>query len=64
MTRYNLLAGAKYFSTFDLKAGYWRVELREEDKAKTVFQVGALGFYEAIECHLGCVTPQILFKVS
>ena len=42
----HLLAGAKYFSELDLKAGYWQVELKEGDKAKTAFQVGPLGFYE------------------
>ena len=42
----HLLAGAKYFSTLDLKSGYWQVELKETDKSKTAFQVGRLGFYE------------------
>ena len=27
------LAGSKYFTTFDLKSGFWQVELRECDKA-------------------------------
>ena len=40
------LIGARYFSSLDLKAGYWQIELAEEDKAKTAFTVGPLGFYE------------------
>ena len=40
------LAGSKYFTTLDLKSGYWQVELKESDKYKTAFQVGSLGFFE------------------
>ena len=42
----HLLAGAKYFSKLGLRSGYWQVEIKEEDKQKTAFQVGTLGFYE------------------
>ena len=43
------LHGAVWFSTLDLKSGYWQVELEEEAKALTAFTVGPLGFWEC-EC--------------
>ena len=43
------LHGAAWFSTLDLKSGYWQVELEEEAKPLTAFTMGPLGF-SGCEC--------------
>ena len=43
------LHGAKWFSTLDLKSGYWQVELEEETMPLTAFTLGPPGFWEC-EC--------------
>ena len=45
------LHGAEWFSTLDLKSGYWQVELEEDAKPLTAFTMGPLGFWEC-ECML------------
>ncbi|XP_055362214.1 retrovirus-related Pol polyprotein from transposon 412 [Betta splendens] len=42
---FSVLAGSKWFSVMDLKAGYYQIEMNNEDKPKTAFCC-PFGFYE------------------
>ena len=40
------LAGAAYYSTFDLNSWFWQVPMDEESKQYTAFTLGSMGLYE------------------
>lgn len=43
---FDILDGAKLFSTIDMKSGYHQVSVEESHKCRTAFTVGPLGFFE------------------
>ena len=56
------LHGAVWFSTLDLKSGYWQVVLEEEAKPLTAFTMGPHGFGNVNACPLDLPMPQQPFK--
>ena len=40
------LVGARYFSTMDLKSGFWQVKVSEDSCQYMAFMVGSMGVYE------------------
>ena len=52
------LKGAKYFSTPDLKSGYWQVPIKEEHRSKIAFRTSSGQLYEFNRLPFGlCNTP-------
>ena len=56
------LGGAQIFSTLDLKAGYWQVEMAEECKVYAAFTFGPLGFYECDTMPFGATNAPATFQ--
>ena len=56
------LQGSQWFSSLNLKSGYWQVEMDEESKPLTTFTVGLLGFYECKRMPFGLTNALATFQ--
>lgn len=56
------MGGCAWFSTLDLKSGYYQVEIQEADKEKTAFTAGPLGFYEYNRMPFGLTNAPATFQ--
>ena len=56
------LNGMEWFSSLDLKSGYWQVEMEEDGKAFTAFTVGPLSFYDCEHMPFGLTNAPTNFQ--
>ena len=56
------LQGSQWFSSLNLKSGYWQVKMDEESKPFTAFTVGLLGFYECERMPFGHTNTPTTFQ--
>ena len=55
------LQGSQWFSSLNLKFGYWQVKMDEESKPLTTFTVRLLSFYECKRMPLGLTNDPVTF---
>ena len=56
------LQGSSYFSSLDLKSGFWQIPMAGESRQKTAFSVGNLGFFEFLRMPFGLTNAPATFQ--
>lgn len=56
------LLGATFFTSLDMRSGYYQVEIEEEHKERTAFTAGPLGFYEFERMPFGLTNAPATFQ--
>ena len=58
----SLLKGANFFTSLDMKSGYWQVLVHEKDREKTAFSVPGRGLFECNCLPFGLINAPSVFQ--
>ena len=56
------MVGTRFFSTMDLKSGFWQVKMAKDSQQYTAFTVGSMGVYEFLRMLYGLCNAPVTFQ--
>ena len=56
------MVGTRFFSTMDLKSGFWQVKMAKDSQQYTPFTVGSMGVYEFLRMLYGLCNALVTFQ--